>query len=226
MALEDKRTIYPAVTAIPGTAKLRSPGNPRSNRVKLARLVSLVLHPFLISPLSIVLILWLDQGNLRAAVSWAALCAAFVVGPAGFYLWRKLKQKKFTDADVSVREQRYGFYLFGGVCMLACFGVLLWFNAPSVLVAGFSAALVALIVAVLINRYMTKVSIHAGAMAGVAVAAAYYSWPLAMLLIAGTLIVSWARLVTERHTAAQAVLGWGVAAVCVIGVFGPLLSII
>lgn len=208
-------TTTPAIEAAP---------RPLFDQVRLARLVSLILHPFLVSPLSIVLILYLDRGNLWEALGWAGLCAAFVVGPALLYLRQKLKAKRFTDADVSVREHRYGFYIFGGVCMAACYGVLLWMNAPSVLIAGFTAALCALVVATLTNRVWTKVSIHAGAMAGVTAAAVFYSLPLAILLGIGTLAVSWARLVTRRHTATQAVLGWVIAVVCVAAVFGPMLN--
>lgn len=216
----EKNPLSAATTAPPIEAAPR----PLFDQVRLARLVSLVLHPFLVSPLSIVLILYLDQGNLWKALGWAALCAAFVVGPALLYLLQKLQAKKFTDADVSVREHRYGFYIFGGACMAACYAVLLWLNAPSVLIAGFTAALCALVIATVTNRLWTKVSIHTGAMAGVMAAAVFYSMPLAILLGLGALAVSWARLVTRRHTALQAVLGWVIAVVCVTAVFGPMLN--
>lgn len=196
------------------------------DETRIARLLSLILHPFLVSPLSIVLILWLDRGDPLEALGWAALCAAFVVAPASIYLWDKLRKRQYTDADVSVREHRNGFYLFGGLCMAACFATLLWLDAPGVLIAGFSASLAALVVAVVLNRAGLKVSIHAGAMAGVTAAAAFYSLPLALLLAVGTLVVSWARLVTKRHTITQAVVGWAVALVCVAAVFGPLLNAI
>lgn len=211
-----------SVAATPSTVEAAP--RPVFDQVRLARLVSLILHPFLVSPLSIVLILYLDRGNLWEALSWAGLCAAFVVGPALLYLRQKLNAKHYTDADVSVREHRYGFYIFGGACMAACYAVLLWLNAPAVLIAGFTAALFALVVATITNRLWSKVSIHSGAMAGVTAAAIFYSLPLAILLGVGTLAVSWARLVTHRHTAIQAVLGWVIATVCVAAVFGPMLS--
>jgi len=84
--------------------------------------------------------------------------------------------------------------------------------------------LCALVVATVVNRLWTKVSIHAGAIAGVTAAAAYYSIPLAIVLALGTLAVSWARLVTHRHTATQAVVAWIIAVGCVVTVFGPMLN--
>ncbi len=192
--------------------------------VRLARLISRILHPFLIAPLSILVILYLDTGNFLAALGWAGLCAAFVVAPASLYLRKKLKEKKFTDADVSVREHRHGFYVFGASSMVICFAVLLWLDAPQVLIAFFAAALLAVVAAAVVTRFWTKVSIHAGVMAGATVAIAFYSLPLALVLALCTLLVSWARLVLKRHTAIQAVVAWGVAFVCVAGAFGVMLG--
>ena len=195
--------------------KSAPPATEKADRkLQVARLVSRILHPFIVSPLAIVLILLLDQGNFWAALGWAGLCAAFVVIPGTLYLRRKVRQRKFSDSDVSVREQRYGFYIFGIICMLLCFVTLIWLQAPSILVASFSAAIVAIIAAAIINRFWTKVSIHAGTMAGITMLASFYSWPLAALLGLATLLVSWARLVTKRHTLLQTFLGWVVAASC------------
>lgn len=212
-----------ASVAIPARSQLEKQVQSRSNAKRVARLISLILHPFLISPLSIVILLYLDAGSLLAALGWAGLCAAFVVAPGILYIRQKLRTKQFSDADVSVREQRHGFYLFGAVCMAICFGVLLWLDAPSLLISLFIAALFSVTTFAIVTRLWTKVSIHAGVMAGVAVAVAFYSLPLALLLGLGTLLVSWARLVLRRHTALQAVLGWVIAAVCVVGVFLPML---
>lgn len=189
--------------------------------VKIARVISLVLHPFLISPLGIVLLLYLDSGRLWTALGWAGLCAAFVIGPALLYLRHKLQKRHYTDADISVREHRYGYYLFGGACMVICFGVLIGLGAPALLIRMFVAAFCGLATFYLINRFWTKISIHAGAMAGVTVAVALYSLPLGLLLALGTLLVSWARLVLKRHTLRQALLGWTVAALCVLAVLAP-----
>ncbi len=192
------------------------------DRKRIARIVSLVLHPFLVSILGIILILYLDTGSFLAALMWAGLCALFVVAPALIYLRQKLKQKKFTDADVSIREQRHSFYIFGATCMLVCFGVLLLLDAPRVMIALFVAALVTVIVAAIATRFWSKVSIHAGVVVGIAAAAAFYSIELAVILAVASMVVSWSRLVLKRHTAGQAVAGWAIAIICTIAVFGAL----
>lgn len=187
--------------------------------VRWARLVSLVFHPFLVSPSAIVLLLWLDRRDLRAALAWAALCTGMVVLPALVHLRRKLRRREYSDADVSRREQRLGFYLFGCACMVLCYAVLHWLHAPAVLLCGFHAALLATGLAILANRFWTKISIHAGTMAGLTALLAHYSLPLALLLGAGTLLVAWARLVLKQHTLTQAVAGAVIAAVSVVALF-------
>jgi hypothetical protein len=189
--------------------------------LRLASLISLVLHPFLVAPLGIVLILWIDLGDLRGAMGWAALCAALVVVPALAYLRRNVRRRAYTDADVSVREQRYGFYLFGGICMALCYVALLWLQAPAVLLAGFSAALLAVAVTSLANRFWTKVSIHTGVVVGVAAMVAYDSLSVALLLAVVAVVLTWARLVTGRHTLTEALAAWAIPIACVVTMLGP-----
>lgn len=197
----------------------------RIDRIRIARLISSVLHPFLVSPLSIVLILYLDNGEFWTALSWAALCAAFVVVPTLLLIQRKLKQQQYTDADISVRGQRHALYLFGGVCMITCFIVLLWLGAPPILIACFTAALIATTAMALVTRFWTKASIHTGVMTGVTLMVAFYSVPLALLLVISTLLVAWSRLVLQRHTLREAVVGGLVGVGSIALVFLPLVSL-
>ncbi len=189
------------------------------NRLQIAKGVSLVLHPFLISPLAIVLVLYLDGGSLWAALGWAILCAAFVVAPAIFYIRRRLKMRQYTDADISLREQRHSLYIFGSSCVILCFIVLLWLEAPKLLIISFVAAMSSLAAFTLITRFWTKISIHAGVLAGVTTVVSFYSWALIPFLVLSTILVSWSRIVLGHHTWRQILLGWGVAIICALLVF-------
>ncbi|MCP4707155.1 MAG: hypothetical protein GY869_00905 [Planctomycetes bacterium] len=178
---------------------------------QVARLTSLALHPFLIAPLAIVLLLYLDTGNFLSALGWAGLCAAFVIGPALLFLRHKLTREDYTDADVSVQEHRAGFYVFGGASMVVCFGVLLWLGAPTLLITLFATAFLTLGIFAAVTRWWTKVSIHTGIMAGTMIATAFYSLPLAAVLTVATVLVAWSRLVLKRHTLNEVLLGYGLA---------------
>lgn len=186
---------------------------------RVARLIGWAFHPFLVSPLAIFLIVGLDAG-VAEAVRWALWGVAFVIAPASLYIGQKLKRGKYTHADVPERQNRTSLYLFGGFCVAAYLAFLVWQGAPRVLLAGVTAGGVANVVAMMVNRLGYKVSIHAGVPAGVAVALAYFSWPLAVAMGAITVALAWARTVTKNHTWGQVVAAWGIAAACTVGIFG------
>jgi hypothetical protein len=190
---------------------------PRPNRLRLARLISEILHPFLVAPLTIILVLYLDSGSIIIALAWTGICTALVIVPALIFLRYKLSRRHYADADVSAREQRYGFYIFALGCMIICFGVLLWLGAPRPLLSLFTAALSALVVFAVVTQLWLKVSIHTGAMAGATAAVAFYSLPLAGLLTLGLIAVGWSRLVLKRHTLPEVLTGCALAAM-IIGV--------
>lgn len=187
---------------------------------KVALWLSRVFHPFLIAPLSIILVLYLAVGSVEVALKWALICVAFVVLPAALFLYSQLKRGTVSDADLTAREHRYGLYAFGGACLLACLAYLYWARAPEILIAALIAAVLANGIAMAVNRLGFKISVHVGTLAGIVVALGYLSLPLAMVVGLIAVAVSWARKVLKRHTWAQIVLAWAVAAGCTIGVFG------
>jgi hypothetical protein len=190
------------------------------DEAKLAVWLSRIFHPFLVAPLSIIVVLYLAVGSVEAALKWALICAAFVVLPAILFLYSQLKRGQVSDADLTVREHRYGLYAVGGICMVACLAYLYWAQAPGVLIAALIAAVLANGIAMAVNRLGFKISVHVGTMAGIVVALCYFSLPLAVVVGLITVAVSWARKVLKRHTWAQIVVAWAVAAGCTIGVFG------
>ena len=183
----------------------------KSDVIQIAQAVSFIFHPFLIAPLAIALVLYLSSGDFFAAFWWAALCTLLFTIPLVLFLVYKLARKELTDVDISVREQRHGFYLFGAACMLVCFGVLLWLKAPQVVLEIFIGGLLTVIIFALTTRFLTKISVHAGAMAAATVATAFYSWPWAIALAAATALVIWSRLTLKRHTSVEIISGVTIA---------------
>lgn len=185
------------------------------DRLWLARRISLILHPFLLAPLTIILVLYLDSGSLISALAWAAVCITLVIAPTLIFLRYKLIRQQYSDADVSRREQRYGFYLFSLGCMLVCFVILLWLGAPRVLLCLFISCLVSLVTFAVVTQLWLKVSIHTGTIAGATTAVAFYSLPLAALLAVGLIAIGWARLTLKRHTLPEVLAGCAIAVVIV-----------
>lgn len=181
--------------------------HPAELQIRLARIISWVLHPFWIAPLAIVLILYLDGVRLAAAIGWAGLCLAFVILPIMAFIIYKLARKQLTDADVSVREQRYGFYIFAVGCVVLCYVILVILGAPAPVRAIFGSGLVTLVAFGITTRLWLKVSIHSGMMGSMTTASAFFSLQLAAVLALLTALVAWSRLTLKRHTPAEIFFG-------------------
>ena len=185
---------------------------------KIAQALSWIFHPFVIVVPTMIISMYATTGNLLGAIGWSAVCVGFVIAPAILYIRRKLKRKEYTDADVSVREHRFGIYVFAGVCELLCLATLIIFGAPQILIACFIAAILTLILGTLINT-QTKVSVHMAAMGGCTAVLFYISPVLGVLMVLASIAVAWARIYLRQHTLGQAVIGWGMAVASVILIF-------
>lgn len=188
---------------------------------KIAQALSWIFHPFVIVIPTMIVSMYATTGDLVGAIGWSALCVGFVIAPTLLYLRRKLKRKEYTDADVSVREHRFGIYIFGGVCELFCLATLIIFGAPQILIASFIAAILTLILGLLINT-QTKVSVHMAAMGGCTAVLLYISPVLGILMVVVSIAVAWARIYLRQHTFGQVVIGFLVAVLAVFMVFSTL----
>lgn len=192
--------------------------SPNPKLYTLARLISLVFHPFVVVIPTMILSIYATTSDWAGAIGWTAVCVGFVIAPAILYIRRKLKRKEYTDSDISVRQHRFGIYLFAGVCELLCLATLLIFGAPKILIACFFAAILALIIGMLLNT-QTKVSAHMAAMGGCTAVFFYLSPVIGALMLLASLAVAWSRLYLEQHSVVQIIVGWLVAVLSVAVVF-------
>jgi hypothetical protein len=174
---------------------------------KVSKWVSVLLHPFIIAPVAVILVLYMDSGDIWLALRYAGLCAAIVIGPSLAFILVQLARRRYSDADVSIRSERHSLYIVGGLCMVACFGVLLWLGAPRLLMVLFITGFITIVLFAIITRVWLKLSIHAGTLASTAVVVAFYSLPLASFLALATLLVSWSRLTLRRHSLSETLAG-------------------
>lgn len=182
-----------------------------SKSVVLAKMISWIFYPLIITPLSFVLVLNLDGYSLPVAVAWSAFGVLLITLPIAVYLVHGIKRKKLVDADVSRREQRPRVFMFGMGCLLLSFGLLLWLGAPAIMLRMLAACFMTALVFTPLTKWVTKLSVHTGAMAGVAVVTAFYSGSWAAVWAVATVLVAWSRVTTQRHTWGEAVGGIAVA---------------
>ena len=163
-----------------------------------ARFVSTLLHPFLLAPLTI-LVLTQDWRT-------AALIAALAVLPMLVVTAIKVRRRSWSDFDVSRASQRSGFYRIGLPIVLATGLVLARTGASPAIVRGTFTVAALLLCALLLGRFL-KTSLHMlfAAYCAVLIMEAH---PMATpILIVLLVALGWSRKFLKRHTLAEIVAG-------------------
>jgi len=187
-------------------------------RKTLAKLVTNVLNPFLMSFVIIVLLAFRGTDSTGEALKWAAIALVFSVLPvlaAVFYL---IRRKKLDGFFSNQRYQRTVVYLLASALAAAGYVVLWRFGAPELLTVIFAAGLASIVIFMAINLFW-KISLHTAFMAGavtvlIIVYEAAAAWTVLLIPT-----VTWARMELKQHTPAQAGVGAILAAGIVTGVF-------
>jgi membrane-associated phospholipid phosphatase len=171
---------------------------------QLARLVSIVGHPFV---LAVVLVVvggaGRDRGETLRALVLVLLCSIL---PLAWLMVRKVRRGEWADVDASRREERPLVFLVS-LLGLAVLAVLLdrWGGAAH-LARGVAATAAMLLAAAALTPWV-KLSLHLA----FAVLTAVVSWrlgsPLAPALAALLPILAWSRLALGRHRPSEVVAG-------------------
>lgn len=184
----------------------------------LAFIVGRIFHPFLVVIPTLFAVL--SDLSLADAAKWSLLILGIVLMP-GILIntYIGLRYKKY----VYQREIRGPLYLIGFLSGLACLVALIVLQAPHILIAGLTVLIVWLPAQMLINHSVTKISAHAGVIAGCLTGLfliGKLNHPVLLTLVVLVAVVTmWSRVVTKNHTVAQVVMGFLVGALPVLIVF-------
>jgi membrane-associated phospholipid phosphatase len=139
----------------------------------------------------------------------AAVALLLVSAPVAALVSYQVLRGRWTDLDVSVRQQRYLLYPVGMACGVLMVVALLAIGAPTAAIATTLALALANGVDGLIN-FAYKVSAHAATAATCAALLWLHTptWGPPVALAAA--LVGWSRVELGRHTAGQVILGWAV----------------
>ncbi len=171
----------------------------------IAKAISFFLGPiFILFPVPFILVSKINQ-NYYSALKWSVFSYAFVLAVAVFVLIGVMLGK-FSNFDVSKREQRPLLFLFSAFIMSCYLLSLIVLSAPKILYVGFFALLLGLVTIVIVNRWV-KASIHLATATSVVlfmgiVYGGYYF--LLLLLIP---VLAWARIKTKEHTFMETAIG-------------------
>ena len=187
---------------------------------RLAQTISVLLHPFLIIPITLGLLLWKVNLNFNTALLWALILLGFVLGPVTIALAVGRISGKYKDWDVHDRNLRFSLYRLGAVCLGLLLVLVHLFNAPALFRATVVAGTVALIAAWRINQ-KTKISLHTLIISAAGTAIILSEFPVIIQGITFGLIILLAisRVVAGAHTVAQVLLGFLIGVITVGGAY-------
>ncbi len=188
-------------------------------RQQMAKWLSRIFHPFIISVITLVLAIYLDGASFAEAVKWTAIAVSIVILPLTLYLVYSVRNGRYSDWSISIREQRYSIYAIAIFCFIVLITLFLWTDAPAIALACLYASVPTIFIAALINRFLTKVSVHATTMAGCTTVITLLSPLVGIGMALMTLSVGWARIELKQHTTGQVLLGWFIAAVVSVAIF-------
>jgi len=176
-----------------------------SKSVKLARIISVIGHPFVLMSLT-VLIVAFHRTNLMRALTIGGVTVLATVTPLIFIIRRQVSAGKWSDHDVSDASERRSFYPVVITINALAMTLFYFLDFPNALIKGMLISLVILLAAMLVNHW-SKISLHqifAVYFAFAVLAVSFWSGA-GFLLIAAA--VGWSRVRLERHSFAQVLSG-------------------
>ncbi len=183
----------------------------RPLRQTLAQFVSAIVHPVAFPLLTLAAITYTQTGSARTAAILCLVALALTTAPIAALVGYQVARGRWTDLDVSVRQQRYTLYPIGIVFELLLVGALFLMRAPHGAIVAGIAMTTANIVDGVIN-FADKISVHTTAAATCAALLWLFvpGWGAPAALAAA--LVGWSRVELGRHTTGQVMLGWLVGA--------------
>ena len=190
----------------------------RQMRRRIANLTSKILSPFLVSLVIILLLSFESTYSALDALKWSLLLIAISIVPVYSVIIYLARNHGLGSRFIDIRKQRTKIYLVASVCALGGCFILLYLEAPLILVAIFVAGLSAIVIFMFINLWW-KISLHTAFIAAsVAVLVILYG-SIATVTVMLLPLVAWARVEQEHHSITQVAIGALLAALIVVVVF-------
>src|ERR1700730_1798021 len=170
-----------------------------------ARIISWIGHPLVFVPVSLAIVVTTRLAP-RVGIPILGVLFLFVIAPIAILLFAGVRSGRWRDADVSVREERRGFYPWA-IPFSAVGALAIWLmRAPTFILRGAIVTLALFVIAAMINLRL-KISLH--------ILFAFYC--AVVLLRLGVLfgvgafilaaLVFWSPLFLKRHTPIEAITG-------------------
>ncbi len=178
--------------------------------LRLAAVVSWIGHPLVFITISVGIVL-ATQLSSRAALPLFGAMFLAIIAPMGVLLFLGVRSGRWSNADVSVREERKRFYPIA-IPLSAVGTAVMWLvSAPRYILRGGIVTLLLLIIAALINLRF-KISLHMLFATYCTVVLFQVNIWCGVAALVLSVLVFWSRLVLSRHTIAEMAAGSGLGA--------------
>jgi len=174
-------------------------------RVTVARWLSIVFHPFVMVGVMVGAAAAVRQTTGEAVRSIGTV-VLFTIVPLAVLMWRQVRRGQWENADASNRGERPILYMVGGLGVVALLAYVVVIRPQAFMVRGAVATLGMLALSAGATRWI-KVSLHMAFAALAATAFTLARSPVGYLLLPALPALGWSRLVLQRHTPFEVVLG-------------------
>jgi hypothetical protein len=195
-----------------------------SHPINIAKAISRITNPCLLSVVVLVLIACTNSSELGSTVSHVAVIAlGLVLLPIAYVLIRMAKggtrAERLGDLVDFLKEHPKDVGTLGMVFGLPCTVLLVYLKAPSFLVATLTCLLVCSLLIALV-RGLYKVSYHLAGVTCLIIMSAALWGPIFFVTVVIIPLIVWARYLLREHTLAQMITGsvLGVV-VCVVALY-------
>lgn len=188
---------------------------PRRWLDRVAFVISALSSPFLVTGVTVVLVVLLLRPTVAQLVLWMALAGFFSAVLPFLAVWALWRARRVTDMHVALREQRA--IPFVATLGSGAIGVVLLYlsGAPPQLVAlGILYLVVGLMLALISLRW--KISVHSAVFTASILALFLVGYSGAIYVLLALPAVVWARVYRDRHTRLQ-----GLIALLLTGLLTP-----
>lgn len=172
---------------------------------RIAQFISSLSNPLVISIPAVYLLVYKSTNNERISLYWTLVAFIFISLIALFVLYG-VKEKFFSNFDVSRRTERAPLFIFSSVVTLFFFVFLILTHGPRVLIITIAGILFGIITAGFVNTRI-KASIHVEVFTSFAVTMVLLYGGIFWISLAGVPVVAWSRVMTKRHTSRETIVG-------------------
>jgi len=192
------------------------------NSNRLAYLLGLIFHPFVVAIVTLLIVL--QDFSMGEAFTWTAVIGLVLIIPLMVAIRYQRRQERYTYQ----RQSRSPLYAVGWVSVAVALALTILFDAPHVLRACLASLLVWAPLQAWINARYTKVSTHVAVVTGCVTGVLFLGHldtPLLLIAAPGVIaLTAWARIITRNHTPLQVILGVFTGAIPVLVTFPVLVG--